>query len=182
MEDNESICCICGKIKYTPFHITEVNAEEIIEINACIKCAENYLLNPHNPYKPLVVTVEREEIDLSNIETAQDLIDIIVGVTQQPSCDIQCSCGLTNADFKKTGRFGCPNCYETFKDRIENQVYPYHNACEHKGKFPQAAYNKQQNTKEERLKTLKLKLAKAVEIEDYENAAILKDQLDNFKD
>lgn len=49
----------------------------------------------------------------------------------------QCSCGLRYSDFKKTGRFGCPRCYETFAAQVTRLLPKIHRGkSKHKGKIP----------------------------------------------
>jgi protein arginine kinase activator len=47
-------------------------------------------------------------------------------------------CGFTQNDFKKHGRFGCPQCYETFKGMVEPML-GMHKGIRHVGKVPQRA-------------------------------------------
>ncbi len=52
----------------------------------------------------------------------------------------RCSCGMRYTDFKKSGRFGCPLCYETFARRIAPILPRIHGGkSRHKGKRPRHA-------------------------------------------
>ena len=47
----------------------------------------------------------------------------------------ECSfCGLTFADFRRTGRLGCPHCYETFGDQLPRLLRRIHGGVKHVGK------------------------------------------------
>ena len=84
-------------------------------------------------------------------------------------------CGFTQADFKKTGRLGCSTCYQTFNDSLGNLLKAMHKGTAHTGKMPSNLVRRRECA--ERLKTLQKELHKAVEEENYENAASLRDQI-----
>lgn len=84
-------------------------------------------------------------------------------------------CGFTQADFKKTGRLGCSECYQTFSESLGSLLKAMHKGTHHTGKMPVALARRKEVT--ERMKTLQDDLQKAVRDEDYENAASLRDQI-----
>jgi protein arginine kinase activator len=84
-------------------------------------------------------------------------------------------CGFTQADFKKTGRLGCSECYHTFAESLGNLLKAMHKGTSHTGKMPERLWR--QHELSERMKHLESDLQKAVQNEDYENAAQLRDQI-----
>lgn len=84
-------------------------------------------------------------------------------------------CGFSQADFKKTGRLGCSQCYETFSDGLESLLKAMHKGTSHAGKTP--ARHAHSIALNSRLESLQADLDKAVAAEDYESAAGLRDQL-----
>src|ERR1700748_3343880 len=48
-------------------------------------------------------------------------------------------CGFTQADFKKTGRLGCSECYVTFAEGLASLIKAMHKGTEHVGKLPERA-------------------------------------------
>ncbi len=79
------------------------------------------------------------------------------------------------ARIEKTGKFGCPNCYVHFAKQVQEQVFPYHGASEHLGKKPKKLTEARLMANPiEIIKVLKLRLARAIEVEDYEKAGELK--------
>jgi protein arginine kinase activator len=84
-------------------------------------------------------------------------------------------CGFSQADFKKTGRLGCANCYSTFADGLSSLLKGMHKGTEHLGKVP--ARMAKSLERETALKTLQRDLRKAVADEDYESAATIRDQI-----
>src|SRR6187455_745363 len=83
-------------------------------------------------------------------------------------------CGFTQADFKKAGRLGCAQCYETFADGLEQLLKSMHKGTRHKGKVPASLRESQDLS--ERLKSLQKKLEKAVSDENFEQAAQCRDE------
>jgi len=84
-------------------------------------------------------------------------------------------CGFTQADFKKSGRLGCPECYHTFAEGLGGLLKTMHKGTRHAGKAPEAL--RQSRDLSDRLKTLQTKLTKAIKDEDFEQAAILRDEI-----
>jgi protein arginine kinase activator len=84
-------------------------------------------------------------------------------------------CGFTQADFKKTGRLGCSACYVAFGEGLNSLLKAMHKGTEHVGKLPLRA--QRTLALSDRMKTLTEDLKKAVEQENYETAASLRDQI-----
>ena len=84
-------------------------------------------------------------------------------------------CGFTQADFKKAGRLGCAACYVTFSEGLEGLLKSMHKGIKHVGKVPQAF--QQSRDLAEKLKGLQKKLDKAVAEEDFEQAAVMRDEI-----
>jgi protein arginine kinase activator len=90
--------------------------------------------------------------------------------------EIKCPrCGFTQADFKKSGRLGCPECYKTFAEGLEGLLKTMHKGTRHAGKVPEAL--RASRDQADRLKSLQKKLDKAIKEEDFEQAAQLRDEL-----
>ena len=84
-------------------------------------------------------------------------------------------CGFSQADFKKTGRLGCSECYVTFSDGLNSLLKAMHKGTEHVGKLPQRAQRVMALS--HRMRALNDNLQKAVADENYETAASLRDQI-----
>jgi len=85
------------------------------------------------------------------------------------------SCGFSQADFKKTGRLGCSECYVTFAEGLSSLLKAMHKGTEHVGKLPQRA--QRTVALNHRMRALTENLQKAVAAENYETAASLRDQI-----
>ncbi len=89
------------------------------------------------------------------------------------ACDF---CGGTLDDFRETGRLGCPHCYETFETHLRTLLRRVHGASRHVGEMylsPSAAAAPALRD----LETLRDQLRRAVDTENFELAAELRDQI-----
>src|SRR5262249_33143414 len=85
-------------------------------------------------------------------------------------------CGGTLQDFRETGRLGCPHCYETFDTHLRALLRRLHGSTQHVGKvYLQPADAPDQPDR--RLRDLKGQLQRAVDAENFELAAQLRDQI-----
>src|SRR2546421_7529431 len=84
-------------------------------------------------------------------------------------------CGFSQADFKKTGRLGCSECYVTFGEGLNSLLKAMHKGTEHVGKFPERAQRTM--ALNHRMRALNEHLQKAVADENYETAASLRDEI-----
>ena len=89
------------------------------------------------------------------------------------------ACGFSQADFKKTGRLGCPLCYDTFSDGLNSLLKAMHKGTSHTGKMPARMQQHIQHDAE--LEGLQKELEKAVLEENYESAADLRDQIKHLE-
>ena len=89
---------------------------------------------------------------------------------------VQCeSCGTTLQQFVKGGKLGCAMCYTAFREKLLPMLQQLHGRVEHTGRKPtQDEAAQQRRAAYERLNR---QLEAAVAREDYESAALIRDQL-----
>ncbi len=118
--------------------------------------------------------LNHEIADFSKITTAEELLVFLTDLKSNA-----CSCGTNETEFDKIGKFGCPQCYVHFKNKMEEIVFLFHKAKEHVGKRPKTdRIELLMQDPVEKQKILKLRYAKALELEKYEEAAELRKQMD----
>ena len=85
------------------------------------------------------------------------------------------NCQLSFAEFRGTGRLGCPHDYDAFRDELMPLLENIHGETRHAGKAPKRAprTSRQLNT----LIRLRNDLKRAIAAEDYEVAARLRDEI-----
>ena len=88
---------------------------------------------------------------------------------------IKCSnCGVSSAEFRKSGFLGCARCYEKFADSLPEILKRIHGSVRHKGKVP---CNADKAVKAKRLEHLRKELDACLRDERFENAARLRDRM-----
>ncbi len=85
------------------------------------------------------------------------------------------NCGCTYSDIAKDGKVGCPTCYETFRDELSRMIASVHGTTSHTGNVP--ARHRAKQARAEELKRLRRELNEAVQNENYEKAATLRDEV-----
>jgi len=157
-------CENCGSTDAV-VHLTQIVNNEMSTHHLCEKCAAEKGL-------------ETTPADLGNMP----LIDVIAQMTQGSASGsrdpgAECSfCGLTFRGFRKTGRLGCPHCYETFSDHLPQLLRRIHGSTKHVGKVylpPDPTASEM----EKRLEGLRRRLERAIRSEDFERAAVIRDQI-----
>lgn len=83
------------------------------------------------------------------------------------------SCGMTEGDFLKRGRLGCPDCWTGLAPILGPLVAKVQQGAEHLGRGPSGARSPEQMRR--RLEAARREMEAAVETEDYETAARLRD-------
>ena len=155
------LCSIC-KEKPATVHLTQIVGDKMQKLDLCEDCAKAKGVNDPSGFA---------------------LADLMLGLGASQEIEqagggmgLKCPrCGFSQADFKKSGRLGCPECYKTFAEALEGLLKTMHKGTRHEGKVPEALRATREQS--DRLKLLQKKLAKAIEQENFEEAAQLRDEI-----
>ena len=146
------LCENCKK-NLAVVRVQEYNGNGYSEKNLCLECAN----------------LEGYPNSLSFQHMFQNLFN-----TTPTTSILRCKgCGLTYNELKNEGKLGCHLCYETFENVINQSLKNIHGSLEHTGKIPEKTGTALKKKKE--IQTLKKNLALAIEKEEYEEAARLRD-------
>ncbi|MGN0160645.1 MAG: UvrB/UvrC motif-containing protein [Lachnospiraceae bacterium] len=114
--------------------------------------------------------------------------EIGVNPTKQIYCP---KCQMTYNEFIKLGKFGCAECYGVFGPLITENIKKIQGDTTHKGKKYSRYVEEEQKQIEEVLKEpkengdpitiLQNRLQKSIQVEDYETAAKLRDEIRKIK-
>lgn len=160
------LCDICGKNPAT-VHLTEIVDDKMTELHLCEECAQK---------------------KGAQMESHFGLADLLAGLAEvgdqfsktKKEVKIKCQrCGLTYEDFKKIGRLGCGECYNAFRDALLPLLKRIHGSTQHYGKSPRKVtkVSKAVRVTRNELQELKDKLQKAIQLEEFEEAARLRDRI-----
>ena len=95
---------------------------------------------------------------------------------EEKQAEVVCPrCRTTLSQFTKTGRLGCPACYEAFHEQLQPMLLQIHGRVQHAGRRPLRT-EVAQRTRTQR-EELERQMEQAVAVEDFETAAALRDRL-----
>ncbi len=144
-------------------HLTQVVNNKSSTHYLCRKCARDKGIRSDSPQDPAVELLAQIFGPRSPHDAEPD----------GRACD---SCGMTMATFRDGGRLGCSRCYTVFEARLRRVLSRVHGSSRHAGK----AYNPPDPTRAargDRVAELRRSLQRAIEAEDFERAAVLRDQV-----
>ena len=157
------LCEQCGQNEAV-LHLTHIENNQMKSLHLCESCAAEKGLDTPQDDAPLPLT------------------DFLAKVNRGESTVAgPCAfCGKKLDEFKKLGRLGCPQCYVPFEPHLTGLLRRLHGGTQHVGKvyLPPDPTHAQQ---EQRLAGLRRKLDHAVQAEDFERAAQLRDQIRNME-
>lgn len=81
------------------------------------------------------------------------------------------TCGFNLKTINQKGQLGCGTCYEVFKEELRPMLKKIHGKCTHSGCIPS-----------NRIMDIKREMQKAIEREDFERAAILRDKIKELEE
>ena len=163
-------CQFC-QVNKGSVHVTEVEHwvahgsqdNKIVTKHLCEVCAQQQDL----PFVDPGAKASTKLWQLMNLTAKVQIKTTVLGCAQ---------CGLTQIELRKKGRVGCPHCYEVFAADLQNMLERIHGATEHCGRIPGIA-NSFERERIERIGELKNRLEAAIQEEQFEVAANLRDQL-----
>ena len=112
-----------------------------------------------------------------------DIVENVERRSQAAAIGAVCThCGLSYAEFKKSGKLGCQNCYTAFRSPISQALKNIHGINEYKGKIPQGQADKYADMMIKReLAETRILMNKAVEAEEFEQAAKYRDIINGLQ-
>jgi protein arginine kinase activator len=157
------MCKSCG-VRPAQIHYTEIVNNNMVTMDLCIECAEDKGIDVQKAGSHAL-----GDLFAGMIDTSVDAASERLGKVQCPNC------GYNYSDFRKVGRFGCPECYRAFEPQLLPLLRQLHGSTQHQGRAP-AEMGPTAHARQE-LMDLKDELARAVEKEEYERAAQIRDRI-----
>jgi protein arginine kinase activator len=162
------LCQRCGKNEAT-IQLTKIVRGKKTVLRICMECAqkagyENSLSAGTFPISSFLGSImpESAEADANSLP--------------QLKCP---GCNLTYREFRKSGQLGCHQCYQTFFDHLKDLLRRIHGSNEHLGKVPRSSRDK--FLARRKLNKLQQQLKTAIESEDFERAALLRDKIQRLQ-
>jgi protein arginine kinase activator len=166
-------CERCGE-KEASVHLTTIINNKKEEIHLCEECAS-----------------KRSKLNSDDNLSFQSLLSGILNqnfINQNPSIlsddlsqNLVCNnCGMSYQEFIQEGFFGCEDCYEVFKDKLDPLFKRIHGNIQHTGKHPLSFRHTLEIESE--INKLKKKMKIAVDKEHFEKAAAIRDEIHAIKE
>jgi protein arginine kinase activator len=169
------LCQDCNK-REAQVHLTQITNNEKRTLHLCKECAA--ARGFHSPLDNVPFPLAEILSGLAANTAAAGKVKVEDNITCQ-------KCGLSFDTFTRQGRFGCGDCYRTFRHRLEPIMRKIHGASLHRGSVPRTVVSTAEGTQpipvkeEERLEE---ELKKAIECEDFERAAEIRDKLKTLRE
>jgi protein arginine kinase activator len=148
--------CESCNINDATVQVKQVADGMVREVHLCADCAEQ-----------------------SGLQSPAAMVDFIFGAgsplqVKKQSAQVQKSCPACHmhaADFQKSNRLGCGQCYETFAETLMPMIDNMHRAVRHVGKAPAREAVRSQ------IESLRVSLQKAINEQAFEDAAEIRDKI-----
>lgn len=156
------LCEICNKNVATT-HIKTVINGIVTEKNLCASCAakSSYSKFVNNGFASMLASMFGDELALGSVK------------------ELRCECCNSSfSDIAQSGKMGCAECYSTFSDKLIPYLKRVHGTTEHIGKrINTGSAVLSTVTVESQKEILRNEMLKAVQNEDFERAAFLRDEI-----
>lgn len=156
------LCEICGE-RDAVVESIKVLPTGVQHVHLCDKCAKA---------KGVETTITMQQHALGDmLHAVQQQASLVTA--DAASCGF---CGATARDFRATGRLGCAHCYEAMEHSLRELLRRLHGNSKHVGKR-YVAPQVQMESKVDSVHDLEDRLRRAVESEQFELAAELRDRI-----
>lgn len=157
------LCQDCKK-KSAVVHMTEIVNEKTTEYHLCKECAQKK--EGLGMFAPL--SINDILASFLNSEKSSQIAE----KKEIGKCK---TCGIDYNGFRKTGRLGCGDCYKSFRNQLLPLIKRVQGGTSHAGKVSKRVGSNLRAQK--RVEQLKSRLKRAIELEAYEEAVVLRDEI-----
>jgi len=156
-------CQRCGE-RPAVLHLTQIVQNEVRSLHLCDRCGQEEGLAPG--------TGGQQALPLAGLLTQLEL-DPGLSASEEIVCSF---CRMTMESFRTSGRLGCPHCWSTFDGPLRSLLRKVQGGTRHVGKLhlpPAGALGAPTAL----LEGLRNRMSRAIEREDFERAAELRDEI-----
>lgn len=160
-------CDHCGE-RPAAIHLTQIVNNDVTTVHLCETCAEE---------KGIHSEASVAKFPLSDFLASmgeKGAAEALPADQRGGTCEF---CGGSLDDFRETGRLGCPQCYESFEGQLRTLLRRIHGSSRHVGEVYFTPGGNGPDAPERLADELREQLRRAVEAENFELAAELRDRL-----
>ena len=165
------LCQICKKKDATVI-ISKVVGLNKTELYLCNDCANSLLGDNISSFSFSQYNINEILENLLSSFTNVNKGKGVERLNREKNCPV---CGMAYEEFVQSGRLGCSQCYEYFREQLNPILYRLHGHSKHIGKIPPAI--KVRYNRLEKIKKIKNEMQKLITKEEYEKAAKLRDMI-----
>lgn len=157
------LCQVCDKNEAN-LHYTKIVNGEVEELHLCEECSKS-----------------NQEFDFDKTFSFHKILTELIDGAQNKTLekevgDIYCKkCKLSYSEFKQLGKLGCDQCYTSFKEKLVPIIKSVQGNERHIGKIPSRASESLKIRR--KVDDLKKELERKVMEENFEEAAVLRDEI-----
>lgn len=159
------LCDNCLKREATVRYEENINGERK-KVNLCKECSDKLGIFNINFIDNMFMSFFDDPINIESEKLKE----------KDRNCP---KCGYSFFDYVNTGLLGCSTCYETFKDKLEPVLHKLHGKTYHIKLKERTNKNDRNNSSIEELQE---KLKQSIEKEEYEKAAVIRDEIKKLKE
>ena len=173
------LCQKCNKKTASVFISSIINGQEK-RVYLCNDCAKDYTLFNFKFQDPFSIKDIMDKFK-TNEDTFIDKDENLLAMDKETEEDIKCpNCYGTYNEYRETGKLGCSRCYEVFEKQLKPIIKNMYSYEEYIGKSPKKDNTHIYISKEIRI--LREDLNRAVEQEEYEKAADIRDKIKELEE
>lgn len=178
LKDGDNMQCQICHVRQATVHFTNIVNNQKVEMHLCEQCAnEKGQLGFAFPISINGLIAGLLGFDVNNENNGINTQDSYLRAMPKA---LRCEkCGMTIDEFLKIGKLGCSNCYTAFEEKLNPLIRRLQGSIEHNGKVPGKLSKTMSVTKE--IAKLKDLLNKAIEKEEYEKAAEIRDRIKSLE-
>ena len=184
------ICNRCGK-NYAEIYYKQTVNGKTVEYALCSHCAEEMKKEGKMGFM-----VQPSFDDLFFGSEGMLMLNDLLGLNgntkkngraEKKHCTL---CASTFEDLVKNGKIGCAECYKTFEEELKGSIEKIHGKAKYVGKRPSRSTSanvtetpplEKEEPKEDRLKRLRQELDAAIQSQEFEKAAVIRDEIRNIE-
>jgi len=183
------LCQKCG-IREATVHVTKIYNNHKTELDLCSQCAQEHTTRIPFDFNTNPFDLDSLITGFFGINPEQEFG--VISESQQDRCSY---CGTTLNEIKESGRAGCANCYQKFRHILLPIIKKVHGSTHHTGKAPERiamgssimeeveeAAAAKSNSLDGKILQLKNEMKEAIKNEEYEKAAVLRDQIRDLEE
>jgi protein arginine kinase activator len=172
-QDPSSICDKCGQ-RPAEVKVTEVDKHgKSVESRLCVECARSRGVVAQDVG---AASQPRPVADKSGPQSAAEILRELKDKVRVTDRKLVCpNCKMTFNEFKTSGRLGCARCYDAFAEQLSPVIKRIHGAAKHTGRRPNPDGSAAAQGFE--IQRLRRELSAAIEAENYEQAAAVRDRI-----